>query len=365
VPCSFDQVRTRQLKWVAIFLAWFFLSTAGFCQSNLQTIHGQRPQAVDRLKPLARFASSNHLNLVLGLPLRNHEGLARLLRDIYDPASPDYHKYLTPAQFAERFSPSERDYDELARFASSHGLTVTETHANRTLLDVTGSAGDIEKAFHVRMGLYQHPNEARVFYAPDTDPSLDLAVPILSVQGLDNFDRPRPMNLITAFDSTNAPGSATGSGPFGFYLGSDFRAAYAPGLALTGAGQRVGLLELDGYFASDIAEYESLAKLPNVTLTNILLDEFNGVPGQNETEVTLDIDMAISMAPGLSEVLVYEGTVPDDILNRMATDDLASQLSCSWGFEPPVDATRDQIYEQFAAQGQTMFQASGSSGAYV
>ncbi len=360
-----QQVRTQQPKFAAILFACFVLALPGRSQNNLQTVHAQRPLAAGQLKPLARLETSNRLNLVVGLPLRNQAALASLLRDIYDPASPRYHKYLTPLDFAGRFGPSERDYQDVAEFAKTHGLTVTGTHANRTLLDVGGSVADIEKAFHVRMGVYQHPAEGRTFYAPDTDPSIDLAVPVLSIQGLDNFSLPRPMNLITPFDSTNAPGSASGSGPSGFFIGNDFRAAYAPGVALTGAGQSVGLLELDGYYAGDIAEYEILAKLPNVALTNILLDGFDGTPGANEIEVTLDIDMVISMAPGLSEVLVYEGTNPDDILNRMATEDRASQLSCSWGFGSPADTNREQIYEQFAAQGQTMFQASGSSGAYA
>jgi uncharacterized repeat protein (TIGR03803 family) len=357
-------MRTHQPNLVAILFACFALSAAGLSQGNVQTIHGQRPSALGQLKPLARYAPSNHLNLVVGLPLRNQAALASLLHDLYDPASPGYHKYLTPPQFAERFGPSDRDYQDAAHFATSHGLTVTGIHANRTLLDVNGSVADIEQTFHVRMEIYQHPTEARTFYAPDADPSVDLAVSILGIQGLDNFVLPRPMNLTTAFDSTNAPTSASGSGPAGYFLGYDFRAAYAPEVGLTGTGQSVGLFELDGYYASDIAEYESLAKLPNVTLTNILLDGFDGAPGENDIEVTLDIDMAICMAPGLSEVLVYEGTNPDDILNRMATDNRASQLSCSWGFAPAMDTNRDQIYEQFAAQGQTMFQASGNSGAY-
>ena len=320
---------------------------------------------MDHRKPLQRLAPTNNLTLVLGLPLRHQAELAGLLHNLYDPASPVYHKYLTPRQFAERFGPGERDYQEAARFAKSHGLTVTGTHANRTLLDVSGTVADIEKAFHVRMGVYQHPTEARTFYAPDADPTIELAVPILAVCGLDNFVLPRPMNLKQTFDSANATPYTSGSGPGGYFLGNDFRAAYAPGVALNGAGQAVGLFELDGYYASDIAEYESLAKLPNVPLTNILLDNFSGTPGQDDLEVTLDIDMAICMAPGLSEVMVYEGSTPDDVLNRMATDNRASQLSCSWGFGLQTDPVREQIFEQFAAQGQTMFQASGDSGAYA
>ena len=193
-------------------------------------------------------------------------------------------------------------------------------------------------------------------------------MPVLGISGLDNFTLPHPMNLRTAaaFNTdTNATAYMTGSGPRGYFIGGDFRAAYAPGVALNGAGQSVGLFELDGYYPSDISDYEILAKLPTVTLTNILLDGFNGTPRSENLEVALDIDMAICMAPGLLRVMVYEGEIPNDILSRMATDNQAKQLSSSWGnFGTPSDPVRDQIYQQFAAQGQSMFQASGDSGAY-
>ncbi len=98
---------------------------------------------------------------------------------------------------------------------------------------------------------------------------------------------------------------------------------------------------------------------------NILIDGFSGGTGYNggDPEVCLDIYMAISMAPGLSNVLVYEGNQStDDVLNRMATDDAAAQLSCSWVFDS--DDNTDQIFQQYAAQGQTFFQACGDWDAY-
>ncbi len=73
--------------------------------------------------------------------------------------------------------------------------------------------------------------------------------------------------------------------------------------------------------------------------------------------------MAAYMAPGVSNIIVYEGTNWNDVLNRMATDNLASQLSSSWGFSP-TNATTEQIFKQMIAQGQSLFQASGDSGAY-
>ncbi|MGD0813162.1 MAG: choice-of-anchor tandem repeat GloVer-containing protein [Verrucomicrobiota bacterium] len=331
-----------------------------------QLLRGQIPPEAKLLQPVDRLDASKRLNLAIGLPLRNRGALTNLLRDLYDPASPRFHQYLTARQFADQFGPTEQDYQAVTRFAQAYGLSVTATHLNRALLDVSGAVADIEKAFHLHMRVYRHPTEARTFYAPDTAPTLDLAVPILGINGLDNFVLPRPMDLnTTAFGmGTNALAYVTGSGPGGYFIGGDFRAAYAPGVALNGSGQSVGLFELDGYYPGDIADYEILAKLPNVTLTNILLDGFNGTPGSENIEVALDIDMAICMAPGLLQVMVYEGEIPNDVLNRMATDNQAKQLSSSWSFGSSTDPVRDQIYQQFAAQGQSMFQASGDSGAY-
>ncbi len=328
----------------------------------LKTLQGHVPPLAGKARRLATPPPTQELNLALGLPLRNRGLLNHLLEQLYDPRSPRYRRFLTPEEFAGKFGPSEADYAAVRRFAEAHGFTVTRTHPNRTLLDVKASVRDIEQAFHLRMALYQHPTENRSFYAPDTEPSVEPEIPLLSISGLDNAVLPRPASL------TERPqGSATpeaGTGPAGYYWGYDFRRAYAPGVALTGVGQAVGLYEMASYYSNDITAYESKTGLPNVPVTNILVDDFTNAPGYGTLEVSLDIEMAIAMAPGLSEVLVYEGSTPNDILNQMATDNLAKQLSSSWEFSP-VDANTEQIYEQFAAQGQSMFQASGDDGAYT
>ncbi|HZQ45513.1 MAG TPA: immunoglobulin domain-containing protein, partial [Verrucomicrobiae bacterium] len=207
------------------------------------------------------------------------------------------------------------------------------------------------------------------FFAPDTDPTPDLAVPILSVMGLDNFSLPRPAGL--HLRPANMPQQATpngGSAPDGVsFIGSDFRKAYLPGApnSLNGAGQIVGLFELDGYNTSDILTYESIAGIPNVPLTNVLLNSFSGSAGNNNLEVALDIEMAVAMAPALNEVIVYEGTQPNDILNQIAIDGVAKQIGCSWTWSSyPNVPPMDQIFQQMAAQGQSFYTASGDSGAY-
>jgi subtilase family serine protease len=337
---------------------------------ELQVIPMHLP-AVAQLSPVGKVSGSAHLNLAISLPLRNQAALTNLLREIYDPASPNYHHYLTPAEFTEKFGPSEADYQAVAAFARANHLLVNTIHPNRMVLDVDGSVTDVERALHVTLRTYQHPTEHRTFYAPEGAPTLDLATPILQISGLDNFALPKPRYMIKPSVSNSRAVPDAGSGPNGNYLGGDFRAAYVPDTTLTGAGQAVGLLQFDGYTPSDIAYYENKAGLPSVPLQNVLLDGFSGHPSHNggEVEVSLDIEMSISMAPGLSQVIVYmagPGGNWHDILNRMATDNLARQLSCSWYIPGgPEDPTADQIWQEMAAQGQTFFAASGDDDAYT
>ena len=316
---------------------------------------------VTNLTPVRHSSRWNRLNLSIGLPLRDREGLTNLLQQLYDPHSTNFHRFLTPEQFADRFGPTEQDYQTVVNFAQSHGLAVTEKHSNRTLVSVRGSVADVERVFHVTINEYQHPTEARTFYAPSGAPALDLTVPVLAIAGLDNFFIPR--SCMKPMPAGQAKPALTGSGPNGAYLGNDFRAAYVPGETLTGSGQTVGLFELDsGYYQSDITAYENLAGLPDVPVKPVLLDDYNGGPGIGNDEVSLDIEMAISLAPGLKGVLVYEGSSPDDILDRMATDDTAKQIGASWTYS--TDASTEQTFLQFAAQGQSYFNASGDSDAY-
>ncbi|MGA3007876.1 MAG: protease pro-enzyme activation domain-containing protein, partial [Opitutaceae bacterium] len=356
----------------------------------LQTVHGHRPAIFSQLKPIGPLDKTQELNLAITLPLRNQAGLTQLLQQISDPQSPHYRHYLTAAQFTAQFGPTESDYQAVIAFAKANGLTVTAQHSNRMIVDVKGAVPVVEKALHVTMLSFQHPTEQRTFFAPNADPALDLSVQILGVSGLDNYELPRPRYKLrgaTAPQSGRTTGKSTatlapdsgsptalpnaGTGASGGYMGSDFRTAYVPGVALTGSGQTVGLLQFDGYTASDITYYETKANLPAVPLTNVLLDGFGGAPtgSGGEVEVSLDIEMSISMAPGLAGIIVYEAGPSGnwhDILNRMATDNLAKQLSCSWYIPGgAMDPVADQIFQQMAAQGQSFFTASGDYDAFT
>jgi len=336
-----------------------------------QVVHGAVPAAVAQLQPTGSLPGTTNLSLAIGLPLRNQAALSNLLHQIHDPASPNYRHYLTPAQFTKMFGPTAQDYQALINFAKANGLAVTGTHPNRLLLDVQGPVVNIEKAFHLALNVYQHPTEGRTFYAPDVAPSFNLAVPVLTINGLNNFSQPHPMNLIRTSPRRQANGSVPirnpGSGVDGTYLGYDFRNAYLPGVnMLTGAGQAVGLVEFDGYYPNDIALYTQQAGLPSVSLQDVFLDGYDGTPGPNNIEVALDIEMAIAMAPGLSSVIVYQAGPlgnPNDVLSRIASDNLAKQISCSWSWGGGPDLTADNLLMQMQLQGQSFFNASGDSDA--
>jgi hypothetical protein len=332
-----------------------------FAQQQRLLLAGHVPAAVANSTMTGALASEQRLSLAIGLPLRNQAELDTLLAKIADPTSSHYRHYLTPDQFAARFGPAEADYQALIQFAENHGLTVTGIHPNRVVLDVAGDVSHVEGAFHVKMKSFRHPVRG-TYYAPDRDPEIEADLPILDISGLDNFVLPRPMNLkANAVSDVNS--YVTGSGPGGYFIGKDFRAAYAPGVTLTGSGQTVGLLEFDGFFAGDVAKNAAAAGVAAVPTQTVLLDGFSGAAGSANIEVILDIMMASYMAPNLSKVIVYEGYTPNDILNRMATDNQAQQLSSSWGYGP-INATTEQIFKQYAAQGQSILQASGDSGAY-
>ncbi len=349
---------TNTSRWAAVL----FFSMASVQAAGTQVLKGHVPEAVSSSRAVGQLPAATQLRLAVGLPLRNQAELDNLLTQIADPASPNFRQYLTPQQFAERFGPTAEDYQALAAFFEANGFSVTGTHPNRVILDISGTVADINRAFHVNMTYWRHATRG-TFFAPDREPTVDAGVTILDIAGLDNFVVPRPMDLKSR-PLEGATPFTTGSGPSGLFSGGDFRAAYAPSVTLNGAGQSVGLFELDGFYANDVKANFTEAGLAAVPTQTVLLDGFNGAPGNGNIEVTLDIMMAAYMAPGASSIIVYEGTNPNDVLNRMATDNLASQLSSSWGWSP-TNATTEQIFKQMVAQGQSLFQASGDSGAYT
>ena len=321
-----------------------------------------------------RLSPSATISLVIALPLRNQPELRDLLARLYDPADPQYGQYLTPQEFTDRFGPTQSDYDLLETYMRSQGLAVTGAHSNRLLLDISGSAQTVEAAFALHMQTYQEQN-GHEFYAPDIDPQVPefIASRVVGVIGLDNAAVRHTHNQFLPIGQMARP-LQIGSGPGGALTPSDIATAYdLVGLAADGTGQTLGVFELDGYTYGDIAAYENYFNLPEVPLMNVLVNGFSGHAGNGASEVTVDIELMIALAPGASQIIVYEGTNTDpgtlDTYNRIATDNSAKQISTSWGQSESQSSTallnsENSIFQEMAAQGQSIFAASGDSGAY-
>jgi kumamolisin len=317
---------------------------------------------------VGRLPATQSMRLVFTLPHRNQSELDSFLTKLYDPSSPAYRQFLTVEEFTARFGPSQEDYNSVIRFAETNGLQVVGTSRNRMNVDVMGSVANIEEALHVTMGVYQHPTENRTFYAPDREPMLNLGVQLWHISGLDNYSIPRPALLRR--DLAVRSNATTGSGPEASFLGSDMRAAYYGGTALTGAGQSVGLLEFVGTDLADLdTYYENVGQTNHVPITLLSTDgtstSCTASQDCDDTEQTLDMTQSLGMAPGLASLVMYVGSTDVAIFNAMATaSPLNAQLSSSWTFSPPDPGTDNPIFQEFAAQGQNLFQAAGDGGAW-
>ena len=334
------------------------------------TLNGQAPS-------VGRLPATKIMQLDVVLPIRDQAGLDKFLSEVYDPSSPVFHHFLTPTEFTQRFGPTQADYDTVVTFLKSNGFEIVGGSRDGMEVQIKGPVSAVENAFHVAMHTYQHPTEDRVFYAPDREPTTSLPIALWHVSGLDNFSLPHPM-YVKKSDYAAAHGIApeavvkhatTGSGPSASFLGSDMRAAYYDGTALTGAGQNVGLFEYEG---TDLADLNTYYKNVNQTLpiTPVLLST-DGTstactyPSCDDTEQTLDMTQALGMAPGMSSLVVYIGSTDTAIISQMTTHSpLPATIGCSWGWTPADPSTLDPYFQKMASQGQNFFAASGDSSTW-
>ncbi len=368
---------------------------------------------------LGRLNAAATLKAGLILPLRNQSQLDALLRRQYTPGDPLFHHFLSPRDFTAQYGPTPEDYAAVAAYARAQGLFVTGTSPGRTLLNVSGPSAKMEAAFGVQMSRYQMP-DGRVVYANSAAPTLprSVAARVAGIAGLNNIAQMhshlrymQPNRSI----NPNAPvpigggGGGIGSGPLGGLSPNDVKYAYglsaiAPlygtttptatttgTAALDGTGQNIGLFELDGYNPADIALYAAQFALPTVLtgaaapVTTITLGGYKGAPitVNGQTEVELDIDMILALAPAATGIYVYEADQRADnmasltIFTRMANDlnpadnttPLVQVISSSWGLgeslqDPTIAAGENTLFQQMAAQGQSLFCSSGDNGAY-
>ena len=360
---------------VAMVLGVTFVSLAQ--TQPLLTRHVRDVTRAGAAKLIGQLPGDQIMRLDVVLKLRDQAGLDSFLKELYDPNSASYRHFLSVSEFTERFGPSQAEYDAVTHFAEVNGFKIVGGTRDGMDVQIEGSVATIERAFHLTMGVYQHPTEDRTFYALDREPTTDLDFPLWHISGLDNYSLPHPM-LVKKSDYAKAHGieadavvshATTGSGPSASFLGSDMRAAYYGATALTGAGQSLGLLEYYGTDLTDLTTYFTNAHQTNNVPVTLLSTDGTSTscvyPSCDDTEQTLDMTQAIGMAPGLSSLVMYIGSTDTAIISAMTTHNpLPTTIGCSWGWTPADPSTLNPYFEKMAAQGQSFFAASGDSSTW-
>ena len=371
----------RFLLSIAVLLSLVTVAAINAQAQSMSTHHVREVTRTGAAKPIGQLPPDQTMTLDVVLPLRDPAGLNAFLKVLYDPSSPSYRQFLSVPEFTARFGPTEENYDAVVRYLKSYGFEVTGGTRDGMDVLIKGPVSAVEAAFRVSMRTYQHPTEDRTFYAPDREPTTGLSFALWHVSGLDNYSIPHPL-YVKRSDYAQAHGinaedvvshATTGSGPSASFLGSDMRAAYYGGTALTGAGQNLGLFEFLGTDLADLTTYyKNVGQTNNVPITLLSTDgtstscvDTRAGGDCDDTEQTLDMTQALGMAPGLSSLVMYIGSVDTAIISAMTTHNpLPTTIGCSWGWTPADPSTLNPYFQKMAAQGQNFFAASGDSSTW-
>ncbi|HUA46229.1 MAG TPA: S53 family peptidase [Solirubrobacteraceae bacterium] len=366
--------------------------------------------------------SSRQMSVEVVLAPGNESGLNSLLSDLYTPGSAEYGHWLAAGQFDSEFAPSQTTVQSITGYLQSQGLTVQRT-LTPFLLRAVGSSAQIDAAFATSLENYRNARGVN-FYSNATPASVpaSLASSVLGVVGLSNTVRLQSQTSVEAAPAGSAghgPGEPSceipypttlaqleaipTNGPFNGYGGGPGCSGLTPsqtnsiynapdaGPRAQGAGANVAVFELSAYNHSDIANWAHTFYGSHYTphLVDINVDGgplatntsqcpsgdtcFYGYGG--DIEIEADIEQDLTIAPDANRVLVYNapndetGQVNLDEFATIANQDVADTVSSSWAIcEPDTGLgyaeAENILFEQMAAQGQSMFAASGDTGAF-
>ena len=371
----------KRILGLLVVLSWLFALPCVAAELNYNAGPGQMmaknlPDAVTdgTAKLVGPKSASQTMRVSIQLPIQNKAKLDQLVSDLYDPKSPNFHKWLTVEQVIAQFAPSQDDYNAVINFAESNGLKVEKQWPSRDNLGVSGTVANIEKAFNVKMNVYQHPTENRTFYSNDRTPVVNLPFPLAHVAGLDNYSIFRP---VSQRQGTAQTSNATQQDPQAVaYTPSQIRTAYGLDSSNTGAGQTVGVFIVGGYNPTAITQFFSQYSIPytgtitpiaigslTTTCTNGSCEIYNQA---YSTEVEIDVEMVALMAPS-ANINVYcsqQGLDWSQAFEQMKADGNTVKVFSMSMAVSQDDPTDDVVLEEMAAQGQSLFVASGDGGPY-
>jgi hypothetical protein len=308
--------------------------------------------------------------------------LADFLQAAHTPGSPAFHQWLKPEEFGRLYGPADSDVAAVTAWLESHGLTIDQVHAGRLAIEFSGTAGQVSEAFQTEIHRYHVNGETHL--ANSTDPSVPATLapviaglaqlndfhpqPRLQVLGQAHFN-PKTHQATPEWTYPEGGGVVFVVAPGDFAKQYDITPAYTSGI--TGTGQFIAIISASNVDLSMVQAYQSLFGL-TANLPTVVVDGVD--PGQNSAaiEAYLDIELAGAVAPGAT-VLLYTsgGTAMTDGLAlaamRAVEDDQAGVISVSYGeceleLGQSGNAFWSALWQQAAAQGQTVFVSAGDGG---
>jgi hypothetical protein len=328
------------------------------------------------------------MTLILdGSPEQDYE-LKTLLDSQQTAGSPDYHKWITPDQFGQKFGPAPEDIQAVTGWLQQQGFTVGSVARSGRWIEFSGSSAQVETAFQTQMHRYQVNGEAHVANSTDISIPVALTPVVRGVVSLNNFfTKPAFVQgpLVQRMpDGTFTTIGASQTGGVNTLSPADFAKIYdvpnlllspAPATVLNGTGETIAIVARSNINPQDVADFRSLFGLGTGT-PNIIL---NGPdPGVVESgEPTLDTEWSSATAPGATIDLVISAStliMDGEVLSAsyIVDHNLAPILSASTGVETGevcggvefgLASFLDAIEQQAAAQGISVFISSGDDGA--
>jgi pseudomonalisin len=330
---------------------------------------GAVPHEVTGAYDIARLDGETRLDRVLlVLPRRDPESLAALLADLHDPASPSFRRWLTPLEFERRFGASDEDVAVLSAWLTSHGLEVEAAPAGRAALAFSGRAADVESAFDTELHELFADGRVRIANVRPARLPLGLARRVVGVLSLHSFPRRHPLaRPVPAFTS----GSKHSLAPADFTSIYNVDALLAAGI--NGSGRTIGLLALTNVNVADTTFFRQNFGLPANDPVVVLNGPDPGIVSGDDLESDLDLQWSGAVAPAAHTLLITSkdtATTSGVDLSALyaVSSNLADVVSMSYGaceldFVDSDIALYTNVWAQAAAQGISVFVASGDSGA--
>ena len=357
------------------------------------------------VRRLGRLPGSATVRGAVVLRPRDDGALRSFIAAATDPGSAAFHHYLAPGQFAARFGPSAGTLQAVEAGLRSDGLSVGATSVNGLVVPFSGPAARVQRTFATSLSRYAIPGGATA-YAPTSSVSLPASVAgdVATVLGLNDIiaehrlgppgpaaRRGHPARAAAATSSAGGPkacADATGAASqFGGLTDDQIAHAYGAGALYaagdTGAGQRIGVYELEPFLRSDVRTFDSCyfgagrAARMQQRLHLRMVD--GGQPhGPGSGEASLDVEDLSALAPG-AQIDVYAGPAPNanpniydafDEYAAIVDDDRDQVVTTSWGLceqavqsgQQGLQQSENYLFQQAAAQGQTVFSAAGDNG---